>query len=156
MARNDRKYISDRVKVNEAGCWEWQLSCGRGGYGAAAGGRSGAREKAHRKAYNAFVGPIPDGLCVLHKCDNPKCCCPDHLFLGTQADNMRDKSAKARQARGEKNGGAKLTADKVEAIRTDKRTLREIASEHQISIKQAHRIRRGENWKHLGRAGDRH
>lgn len=94
-------------KVNKAGpapehrpelgpCWEWTAGQAPHGYGAfAIGGREGA-VGAHRFAYELLVGPIPDGLSVLHHCDNPPCCNPAHLFLGTRAENMYDAIAKDR------------------------------------------------------------
>lgn len=74
---------------------------------------------AHRWSYEKFVGPIPDGLYVCHKCDNPSCVRPDHLFVGTQDDNMKDMVRKGRQNNplGESNGRAKLTEDDVRYIR---------------------------------------
>lgn len=72
---------------------------------------------AHRFAWTLVFGEIPDGLCVCHRCDNPPCVNPDHLFLGTHTDNMRDCIAKGRMAHGERVGGAKLTPQKVRQMR---------------------------------------
>ena len=90
-------------------CIEHQGSRWKTGYG-----RTSVKGKwtaAHRLAYIEANGPIPEGMCVLHRCDNPPCVNPDHLWLGTFADNNRDRSEKGRGAdvRGEKNPQAKVT-----------------------------------------------
>jgi hypothetical protein len=72
---------------------------------------------AHRIAFELFVGRIPKGMCVCHRCDHPWCVRPDHLFLGTPADNMLDRNQKGRQARGERCGKARLRAHDVIEIR---------------------------------------
>lgn len=101
---DDRYRILKNISVNKAtGCWEWQNSTHEFGYGMVYDGTKAVL--AHRLAYTLFVGPIPDGMCVCHKCDNPPCCNPDHLFLGTKADNQSDMARKGRGASGERNGG---------------------------------------------------
>lgn len=90
------------------GCWEWTASRDTGGYGAF--GIDGKLKRAHRVAFELTKGAIPDGFCVLHRCDNPGCVNPAHLWVGTVADNMADKAAKGRIS-------AKLTESGVVAIR---------------------------------------
>lgn len=85
-----------RAVKHGVGCWEWKKSL-RNGYGVIGLGRADEGiEYAHRISYTICVGPIPDGLCVLHRCDNRMCVRPDHLFLGTRADNNHDMQSKGR------------------------------------------------------------
>jgi hypothetical protein len=107
--------------VNKAaadGCWEWT---GRKGGKLAYGRlkRNGIEYQAHRYSWEITNGPIPEGLFVCHHCDNPPCVRPDHLFLGTQADNLADRDAKGRAVywRGEKNAATKLTEEDIREIR---------------------------------------
>lgn len=110
---------------------------------------------AHRAAWEIANGPIPDApaILVLHKCDNPSCINPDHLFLGDYVDNALDMVAKGRATRapqeGEKNNHAKLTEDQVRAIRSDMRKLSEIATDFGIGQSTASQIRTRKLWPHV-------
>lgn len=121
--------ISDRLQMYStrapSGCQEWNRALDKDGYGrllVIQGGRKQTK-KAHRLAYELHIGPIPNGMFVCHKCDNPSCIEPLHLFLGTAADNNADKMAKGRYKPGgkphpgSKNGRAKLDEQQVVSIR---------------------------------------
>jgi hypothetical protein len=106
-------------KVNKTlSCWIWTAGLSAGRYGSFFDGRKYV--KAHRFSYELNCGKIPKGMYICHHCDNPRCVNPDHLFLGTQTDNMRDMVNKGRTAKqfGEHNGNAKLSWKKVRKIRT--------------------------------------
>lgn len=90
----------NRVNKTEDGCWEWTGSKLPTGYGHLK--FDNIQTYAHRVSWSLCVGEIPDGLCVLHHCDNPCCVKPDHLFLGTMLDNMHDRDAKGRNNKGKK------------------------------------------------------
>lgn len=95
-----------RISVSPEGCFNWKLSCDRKGYGQS--GLEGKTRYAHVMSYETFRGPVPVDMYVLHRCDNPRCINPAHLFLGTQLDNMRDCISKGRHAWGEKVPNARL------------------------------------------------
>lgn len=102
-------------------CWTWTASLDAHGYGQINGGKgdNGVIKflKAHRVSWELNRGPIPEGLGVLHHCDNPPCCRPDHLFTGTNDENMKDAAAKARFPRGLDHHKGKFTEEQVREIR---------------------------------------
>src|SRR5882672_8186088 len=134
----------------ETPCWEWQGSRDKDGYGISTPGR------AHRKSYEKFIGPIPEKLCVLHRCDNPPCINPDHLFVGTHKDNKTDCMTKGRHAYGEQIGNSKLTENQVTEIRylfeVENLTTVEIARQFGINNTTVGRIAKSRVWQHLGKA----
>lgn len=143
--------IEDRFfsKIELSGdCWNWTASCHRFGHGVF---KFGKEQYAHRASWVLFNGPIPDDLCVLHKCDNPKCVNPKHLFLGTRAENNADRDSKGRQncVRGEKNPWAKLTRDQamiVRGLRIMGKPRRWVAEQFGISVSGVKAISTGRTW----------
>jgi hypothetical protein len=87
-------------------CWNWTASTKPFGYGrfVTRNHYKQKEELAHRVSWELHYGPIPQGMFVCHKCDNPPCVNPEHLFLGTGDDNMKDRNSKQRQAKGERHG----------------------------------------------------
>jgi hypothetical protein len=137
-------------------CWEWNGSRQnkRGGYGQLWYGEKLWR--AHRLAYITWVEPIPHNLHVLHHCDNPPCIRPTHLFVGTDADNAKDKVAKGRSVNpvysSEDAPAAKLTANDVENIRSllnDGVSLGEIGRRFHVTKQAIARIKKGQTWTPL-------
>lgn len=98
MRKSEEERFWSKVDRSGDGCWEWTAKSRTSfGYGVMrVGGTPGRLEGAHRLAWQYTNGPIPDGLCVLHSCDNPPCCNPAHLRIGTKADNTRDKVERGR------------------------------------------------------------
>lgn len=90
----DREFLKGRTNESATGCWEWSRGRHRQGYGELS--VDGKMKLAHRVAYETMCGPIPDGMKVCHTCDNPPCINPEHLFLGTQLENVRDCVSKLR------------------------------------------------------------
>ena len=178
---DDRQDVAARfwAKVDRygpGGCWLWTASKRNKGYGAFAfTGADGVavQTRAHRLSFEAFNVPIPDGLCVLHRCDVPACVNPDHLFLGTKADNNRDMVKKGRHylqvlrregrpipghildavPKGERHSNSKLTADDVVAMRREYEaggvSYSQIARVYGISLTQAYRIVKRQRWAHV-------
>ena len=146
------------------GCWEWKASRSRQGYGQFGMDRGGPRwsnSPAHRVAWEFTYGPIPSGLLICHRCDNPPCCNPEHLFLGTVSENAVDSVAKGRwmvhrhrnQPCGERNINAKLTEAAVRDIRRryaeggiSQQTL---ADEYGVGQTKISAVVRRQTWRHV-------
>ena len=132
-------------------CWPWigSLNNGYGQWRNVAGGV----ELSHRASWRMFVGPIPEGKSMLHRCDNPICVNPSHLFAGTTADNVADMWAKNRAnpgtSRGEKHGNAKLTSEQVKEIRASAEPGAVLAERYGISRTTISDIRRRRIWNHI-------
>ncbi len=108
--------------------------------------------QAHRASYEAFRGPIPDGLHVLHKCDNPACINPAHLFLGTHDDNMADKTQKQRHLHGGRHHHAKLTDEIVIECRQKHQSgesISSLAEKHGVHFKTMRQAVLRLKWKHV-------
>ena len=139
--------------INESGCWICTIGHGR--YGRVKLDGTGIGLKNHRASWMVHKGPIPEGKCVLHTCDTPRCINPDHLFLGSHADNMADRAAKGRNAdqRGEKGPGTYLTAEQVLEIRslwaTGLYTQRQIGDMCGTNEGNVCNIVRRQTWKHI-------
>lgn len=146
----------------KTGCWEWTGARHYFGYGRMGIARpdgTQTTEVTHRVAWTVFRGPIPDGVCVCHKCDNPPCVNPDHLFLGSHIDNMRDCQSKGRGRHylgsinaGSSHGMSKLTEPDVAAIKTmlaggTKQSV--IAHKFGVTQTAISRINTGKRWRHV-------
>ena len=134
------------------GCWIWNAGIFRSGLGYGAFKYESRRVVAHRFAWLLSYGPVPPGMLVCHRCDNPLCVRPDHLFLGTHTDNMRDRNAKCRQARGEKGGNVTLTEQNVRDIRSWHAAdigPTEIARRLGVSRNTVKHVTLRHHWRHL-------
>ncbi len=145
------RYVGSKTTT---GCILWSGCTSREGYGVLGSGtRKGRMLRASRIAYELLRSPIPQGLLVLHACDNPPCVNPAHLFLGTDADNMADKVRKGRQRRGETTPGAKLTDAMALRIReqyaTGKFSQKQLAEEHGVAQSLISLIVNRMIWKHI-------
>lgn len=140
----------DNIEVDPIlGCWNWRGATVGGGYGVVK--INYKNYMAHRLSWELHVGGIPDGKFVCHKCDNRRCVNPDHLFLGTNADNMRDMVKKGRSNKnsGEKHGRAKLTWEIVKEIRNSRETQVYLAQRYGIDQSTVSDIMTNKIWKLL-------
>jgi len=139
----------EKVKINEeTGCWEWIANKDSYGYGQFT--YNGNTIKAHRLAWKIMYGDIPEGMSVLHKCDNPSCVNYFHLFLGSQKDNMVDMVTKGRRG----IGNSRLTKQDVSFIRILLRAniKQEVISQFWgVDQKTISNIKRNVAWKHLNK-----
>ena len=151
MAKRTTLTTSDRLwpKVDIQGpddCWLWKGAM-IFGYGQIR--HNGKTHRAHRVAWELVSGDIPAGMSCLHHCDNPSCVNPKHLFLGTQADNLRDAVEKRRTARGQNHGSAKLTEADIQVIRSRLRRgdfQKEVAAAFGVCKQTISQINIGKTW----------
>lgn len=158
------RFWSKVQRVGPGDCWNWTACRTKDPSGNLRYGLFGVYRKnrlAHRVAYMISNGNIPDGLFVCHSCDNPACCNPSHMFLGTPDDNMKDKVAKGRQSHcgtrtpnvGETSPHAKLTDEKVRLIRSIYKqghtTVKQIARDFGVAQSLIARVVRRQSWKHV-------
>lgn len=136
----------EKVLKQADGCWGFQSSKARGGYSRFH--LQGRTRRAHIVSYELFKGPA-GGKFVCHTCDNPPCVNPEHLFLGTPAQNSSDMKAKARQARGPTSGRSKLTESAVHQIRASTLTQQALADQFGVSQVAISKVQLRCNWKHI-------
>ena len=153
MTIKERLEANRHVNLN-TGCWEWTLSKRRG-YGRfnyIINGKVVAKP-VHRVSYEVYFGSIPNELKVLHKCDNRCCFNPDHLWLGTTAENNHDMCQKGRQAKGEKLPFSKFTAKDIIAIKTNYNQITnssyKLARNYHVAPSTIQRIINGKTWKQI-------
>lgn len=149
-----KRFIKKIRKCEDDGCWEWTHGKIKTGYGVIR--INNKNFGAHRISYLMHFGNFDNKLCVLHKCDNPSCVRPDHLYLGTQTDNMKDMDNKKRRKlnimKGEQNGRSKLLVIDVINIKkmlSNKISQREIAKKYNVSQVAVSLIKRNKNWKYV-------
>lgn len=146
-----RERFLERVdKQGDGGCWLWLGCKDKKGYGIIQ--RNRKAERAPRIAWELYIGTIPDKLFVCHKCDNPSCVNPDHLFVGTLQDNTADMVAKQRQIQGETVGSSKLTTIQVIEIRQRYRdgvSQRALSKEYGITKSGIQHVVRRQTWRHI-------
>jgi hypothetical protein len=142
----------DKEKSEFFDCWEWTGRVNGKGYGEI-DFHQFSHSYSHRIAWILTNGEIPDGLCVLHECDNPPCCNPDHLYLGTNKDNVDDKMRKGRHRCGQDAGTSKLVNEEVLEIRRlyneDGMRISCIARKYRRGYNTIRYIVNGVHWKHL-------
>ncbi len=149
-----KDYLFDSFDIkNSDECWIWKRSFKKFGYGNA--WWKGKHHSAHRLVYEYYNGEIPFSMNVCHKCDNPKCVNPNHLFLGSYLENNRDRKTKGRNSNtnGEKNPFSKLNDNQVIDIKKrlkDGESVRLLADKFKVNYHTIHKIKIGINWKHIG------
>lgn len=131
-------------------CWNWSKGKSDKGYGRyTKAKRNGMPSGSHQVAWILTNGSIPLGLYVCHSCDNPSCCNPKHLFLGTAKDNAQDKVKKGRQPKGEQIPSHKLTEDQVRSILKSNDSAITLSQYYNVSVVLIHLIKKHKSWSHL-------
>lgn len=139
--------LTELSVAEESGCIRFTGHLDGEGYGRIMVAR--VKYMAHRLSYSLNNGQIPDGYVVRHKCDNPSCINPEHLEVGTQADNIADKVSRGRQARGSGAGRAILTEESVREIRSSPLKVSELSTLYGVSVVSIRNILRRKTWQHV-------
>lgn len=153
LSDQDRKRFGDKWTCSATGCFEWQASTCRDGYGRFSIG--GKKKQAHRVAYAIENGPIPGGLVVRHvACSNPSCVRASHLAAGDQAANIADRACDSNDPVGERNGRAKLSERQVREMRRryaeeERARHRSLGADYGLDRKTVRQILRRELWAHV-------
>jgi hypothetical protein len=152
----ERFWLKVAVTADTTECWEWQGHKNEFGYGLTSFAEYGKKNlRTHRIAWQITKGEIPDGLFVCHRCDNPACVNPSHLFLGTHKENMEDMTKKGRHhdLKGEQKSQHKLTEKQIIEIHQRYSAggiyQRELAEEYGVHDSVICRILKGKTWKHV-------
>jgi hypothetical protein len=148
-ASRSEKLLGNSDPADERGCWNWIGHKDLKGYGRTTD--ESGEVLAHRLSFMEFVGPIPEGLHILHSCDNPACINPGHLRAGTNDDNMADRIERDRcwKPKGEANPKAKLTTRDVLAIRNSAKSRAELAAEYGVAPTSISHIILRRTWAHV-------
>lgn len=147
-ARPIEERFFEKVKKTRT-CWLWTASLNSNGYGQI--NLNPGTGKAHRVSWEIHVGKIPKGIGVLHKCNNPICVNPYHLYLGTQADNVRDmfESGRNPNLKGSRSGRSKITEKQAIYIRNSKKRVRDLAIQFKLDRSTICNIKSKKIWSHI-------
>jgi HNH endonuclease len=149
-----KSFVEERIFYSPDGCWYWTGYLNDAGYGVIDLNRRGIRKvlRATRVYYEIKKGPIPDGYHICHRCDNPACVNPDHLFAGTREENMLDMINKGRSPKGSKHGNAILKESDIADIRnliSKGFSMDEIAVKFNVSATAIYDIKAKRTWSHI-------
>lgn len=139
-----KRRLLAKYRVTESGCWEWTARRLKGQFDYGMLWVERRPQRAHRISYEVHKGPIPKGLYVLHRCDNPPCINPNHLFLGTRGENVKDAASKNRMPINQDHWNTKLTEEDVNSIRQSPLSNTDLARTFSVNQSTICRIRSGE------------